>query len=315
MASRAPRRFVRFLAVGALAVALVGCSGGDVLETGAAVRGDVGGAVQAAATPVFLRESAERTVAVETGKVDIVTTISGGGQAATLASTTVFDTTRPAASTVVTSDGDDLPGLNGVELVYDGGVVYLKAGFATALGATSDASWVSFPADEPGELDAIVPGGVLTDPAALLAELREQDFKVTEVGREDVRGVATTHYAIALPPEQASLPGVTGATGDVWIDDDGIVRRVRSELTGSVAMSITAELYDLGESVTIAVPPADQVTPLDAHRVNAPNSSSRLPRSRAATAASSHWRRSNERVSRSCSRSRAGTSSRSSTRR
>jgi hypothetical protein len=49
----------------------------------------------------------------------------------------------------------------------------------------------------------------------------------------------------------------------VWIDDDGIVRRVRTEGSGDLALTLTAELYDLGEPVTITAPPADQVTPFD----------------------------------------------------
>ena len=51
---------------------------------------------------------------------------------------------------------------------------------------------------------------------------------------------------------------------EVWIDDDGFVRRMKQTLEGSgsglpMNMTMTTDLYDFGTDVTVKEPPADEV--------------------------------------------------------
>jgi hypothetical protein len=260
---RALSRSIAALVAVVAAVALVGCgSGGNVLEasSGAAA------AVRPAATPAFLAESAQRTVALRTGKVDVQVTAAEG----TVTLSGQFDTSAPSASATLHTEGmnEGLLGDIDAEVVFDDGVVYVKPdGLLALLGAAADTPWLSFDVGDAGGFAEGWPGGIElpdVDPATLLDDLQAEGIQVTEVGREDVRGVATTHYAVTPSPDGTSP--FEGGTADVWIDDDGLVRRVEGRVDASAAgqgeVTLRAELYDLGEPVSITVPPADQVTDL-----------------------------------------------------
>jgi hypothetical protein len=105
---------------------------------------------------------------------------------------------------------------------------------------------------------------------------------VEEVGSEEVRDTSTTHYsgtldfdrvAEDLPAEQAEavrkvseLSGIREAPLDIWIDDDGLPRRMKYSFSNPAAttassglggMTMTMELFDYGVDVTVQVPPAD----------------------------------------------------------
>jgi hypothetical protein len=260
---RAVSRSITALAALVAVVALAGCgSGGNVLEasSGAAA------AVRPAATPAFLAESAQRTVALETGKVEVQVTAAGG----TASVTGQFDTSGPSASATLHTEGlsEGLLGDVDAEVVFDDGVVYVKPdGLLALLGAATDTPWLSFDVGDAGGFADALPGGFEipdVDPGALLDDLQAEGIQVTEVGREDVRGVATTHYAVT-PSADGTSP-FEGGTADVWIDDDGLVRRIEGRFdgaaTGQGEVTLRAELYDLGAPVSITVPSADQVTDL-----------------------------------------------------
>jgi hypothetical protein len=240
-------------------VALAGCGGeGTVLESTAA---QVSG-VPAAATPAFLAQAAERTAAVETGKVEVEITADGG--TATL--TGQFDTTRPAGAATLTTSGLGGGELGDIsaEVVYEDGTVYLKPdGLAAMLGESLGTPWLKVSAQD-GALGGLLPGGAelpTVEPQELLEKLRAEGIEVTQVGTEDVRGVSTTRYAAQIPADAGSLGG-PAATVDAWIDGDGLVRRITIAASGDTPFTVDAELYDLGEPVSISAPPADQVTDL-----------------------------------------------------
>jgi hypothetical protein len=95
------------------------------------------------------------------------------------------------------------------------------------------------------------------------------------VGKEDVRGVETTHYRALLDLEQLAEeePGLresVRALGselvldavptEVWIDDDGLVRRISQEYeSGTSRTKVTMELYDFGLEVDAEAPPEELV--------------------------------------------------------
>lgn len=134
-----------------------------------------------------------------------------------------------------------------------------------------------------------------SDPSQTLEYLRGASKDLEEIGAEPVRGEDATHYrarvdldrAVSLAPEaQRSLVGDAVAQFksqfgtaefpvDVWIDGDGLPRRLRYELdladydaSGEVPegaiMSFTMELFNFGTPVTIEPPPANQVGDLAA---------------------------------------------------
>jgi hypothetical protein len=130
-----------------------------------------------------------------------------------------------------------------------------------------------------------------SDPSAGLAFLRGASGAITTVGHEKVRGVDTTHYRMTVElakaaeqspvAQQATIRQVIDKLGiasipvDAWIDGSGRVRRLHQLIDYSGAklpnipanalprtVDVTVEYYDFGSPVSVAPPPADQVTDL-----------------------------------------------------
>jgi hypothetical protein len=124
-----------------------------------------------------------------------------------------------------------------------------------------------------------------SDPRQALLYLRAASGRVDEVGEEEVRDVSTTHYRMTvdlekvakLNPEQREnvervieQSGVRTVPTEVWLDDDGLVRRMKlayddmqfaAGQRGDMAM--TMELYDFGTAVDVEPPPAGQVIDIE----------------------------------------------------
>ena len=98
---------------------------------------------------------------------------------------------------------------------------------------------------------------------------------VTVVGPEDVRGVPTTHYRVtidvqaalakmpesvrsAMAPALAQLPATM--PGEVWLDGDGLPRRVAYDISipaGTAApmtLHFSMDLFDFGQPVSVSIP-------------------------------------------------------------
>jgi hypothetical protein len=120
-----------------------------------------------------------------------------------------------------------------------------------------------------------------SDPSQALQLLNgAEDFE--EVGNEDVRGVETTHYrgtvdmnevAENAPADlQDDIRKIIEQTGDrtvpmdIWIDKDGLARRLRwtQHLQQGTTMTMDEEIYDFGAEVNATTPPADEVLDLTA---------------------------------------------------
>jgi len=108
-------------------------------------------------------------------------------------------------------------------------------------------------------------------------ELATDVERVGERGAHDVRGVATTQYHAELDPARAvgqltflqrqqieelqrQNKGFT-LTVDIWVDEDGRPRRIRSvsEVEGVITATFTTEFFDFGADVAISVPDSDEV--------------------------------------------------------
>jgi len=115
-------------------------------------------------------------------------------------------------------------------------------------------------------------------PAQYIQQLAESG-DVHVVGTETVNGIETTHYSGTVSLKEAlshdtaqmrrqlepimNSAGFTGSDIDVWLDDKGLVRRVRSSAEGGKGtFALSMDILAYGVPVDVTPPPADQVADL-----------------------------------------------------
>lgn len=180
--------------------------------------------------------------------------------------------------------------LGEIEVIIDEFVVYMRFPFLQELQPGLE-PWVKFDIRELGKEQGFDLGQLSqlnqNDPSQALQYLRAASEDVEEVGKEEVRGVETTHYRMTIdlrkvveraPEDQreqlrATIDQLIEASGietmptEVWIDEEGLARRIKlaygaMELapgqTGG--MTMTMELFDFGVEVDIQPPPPEDVT-------------------------------------------------------
>ena len=131
------------------------------------------------------------------------------------------------------------------------------------------------------------------DPRTMLDFLRAASADIETVGSEELRGEDTTHYRATIEPrEYAKLAplekreelqslvqqmgaqsGLTTIPVEVWLDADGLVRKLSFEFSATQPgssersdASIMFELWDYGKDVAIELPPASEVVDASAVR-------------------------------------------------
>lgn len=190
----------------------------------------------------------------------------------------------------MTMDMSGVPeGAGEIEMILDGTLMYLRMPFLEGI-LPEGVGWISADLEELGretgvELSELAQLG-RSDPTTMLDTLRgaSEGVEVVEEG-VDVRGTATTHFratirvatAIDQAPEEArdqvrelfEQAGVPDSYPvDVWIDDDGLPRRLRTsfeatpEGAGTISQSVTTEFFDFGAEVDVSPPPADETVDL-----------------------------------------------------
>jgi hypothetical protein len=124
------------------------------------------------------------------------------------------------------------------------------------------------------------------DPREMLGFLRGVSGEIQVVGTEELRGVDTTHYRATVDPaefeklapesereqlgplvdEFVGQSGIGEVPVDVWIDAEGMVRKVVMSFTATqpgssetAESTVSFELWDYGEPVAIEPPPASEV--------------------------------------------------------
>jgi hypothetical protein len=122
-----------------------------------------------------------------------------------------------------------------------------------------------------------------TDPRGQLDVLENASAKFVNLGQDDINGTFATHYQgqIDLQEVLGKLNGPakleiesllrdsngTTVPYDVWIGDDGYVRRVAMQIPGStgsqnVSLGLISDFSNYGTPVYVDLPPAGQVTDL-----------------------------------------------------
>ena len=163
-----------------------------------------------------------------------------------------------------------------MELVNDGGrVQYLRFPSGGPFpDATGGKPWGRYELPERPEATS-GPTPFTENPLERLAELGELRSPVVEVGEENVRGVRTVRYRTTI--DKSERPSPTGKAPseeyrasmrnvrvDVWIDGTNRFRRFReSSVVADARLTTTLEVFDVGQPVTIELPPEDQVGPFD----------------------------------------------------
>lgn len=236
-----------------------------------------------------VRAAPQRTMDASTARVEL--TVKFSGLPKNLGST--LDSTAEGELDFVNQRSHmkmDVGGLFDTEMIMDGYVFYMNMGGLLGDPAkpwirADVADWVDV-----SRLQSSGNGASQNDPSQTLQWLRGMSNDVKSLGIETVRGVRTTHYrgtidmtrameeltaalsdsapaAIreAFERQQRTMP--SSQTVDVWIDDDGLARRMRytssmgsdlPQLKG-VKMETSIELFDFGKPVNISLPQPEEV--------------------------------------------------------
>ncbi len=116
--------------------------------------------------------------------------------------------------------------------------------------------WLHSPSDSAGqEVDAL-------NPEKLLASLQTSKASVVATGTEQIGGQTTTRYDVTLPRGERTVPESVfpEGTGQVYVDDDGRVRRLRYSEGDDPRTTNEVTFSDFGLPVSIEAPPASEVT-------------------------------------------------------
>jgi hypothetical protein len=286
----AGRRSVAGVAV-VLFAALAGCGGHS---SSPAIHAKPAGA------RAVLLASVTTTAAAKTARMSMDITASG------LGATSEFGVTAAGAIDLGSGDAQFTMHFNGsmsryvpggIELCSVGGVVYVQLPDVLGDGKPGGPTWFKIDASKLGARGSSAFGvGGESDPTKFLAYLETVSDGVHNVGSDVVRGVETTHYQASLDlgkaVDRADVPPAlrknlqelltqSGADApnipaDVWVDSDGLVRRIRLQLDlgsflGSAgangagtapSITVSMDLFDFGAPVEVVAPPADRVTDL-----------------------------------------------------
>jgi hypothetical protein len=239
-----------------------------------------------------VRAAATKTAGADSSHIALTVEMEGADPAAsgTITATGAFRFDPPLGT--MTMDMSGIPGAAGMgtmEAVVDGTVVYMKFPAEIAAQLPGGKAWVKLDmatiGDQVGVDFAQLMQTSQSDPTQALQYLQGASDDIEEVDEEQVRGVDTTHYRGTVDLRRAAaqyegaqrealesaieLLGTDSTLIDVWIDDDGLARKMHYSIdltkasNGEVGTtSYTFEMFDFGVEVDVEPPPADQVTDL-----------------------------------------------------
>lgn len=189
-------------------------------------------------------------------------------------------------------EGFDDPEKWQLEALQDGRILYLR--FPLIASELPDGKqWIKVDVDALAQMKGVtvdleqLGSFGSTDPLSILDALKAVSGPLETVGRDEIRGTETTHYRTTLDPEKlAAQADAAGATDDVlgsfrdalveagldsipldvWVDDDGLLRRLEIDIAsieagaaGEASMRLTFDLFDYGAEVDVEPPSADVV--------------------------------------------------------
>ncbi len=233
----------------------------------------------------------QATLAAGTANFTISQAVSGGAQGGqTVQTEGALDFAQGRGRLLVAVPDDGVSGGGEIETVFTTETVYLR--LPEAAGAPTP--WVRLVLSELQGLPGLEQlQEYSSDPSQTLVFLEGVTGEVEEVGEEEVRGAATTHYRFTVDlgeaveqaddrtrpflEQQIETLGVTELPTEVWLDGEGRIARQSylidlsasglpsaqgegegGRLDGQVATTI--EYFDFGSEVEITEPAEDEVT-------------------------------------------------------
>jgi hypothetical protein len=216
------------------------------------------GATSAVSTPVA--DAATKTVDAGSEHVEYTGSVSVGGQKMQMTGVGDFQNDPKLGGLSIKMDGAGQHAT--VDTVLSGSTVYMRSPLFSKV--VPSGKWLALDLDKAGkQLGVDVTQFAQQSPTDTLQALKKAG-SVTKVGDETVDGVSTTHYrALIHPVRIGSLQGTGRIPIDVWIDGDGLLRRLTESFSAraagqTAATSVTMNLSDYGEKVFVKVPSADE---------------------------------------------------------
>jgi hypothetical protein len=166
-----------------------------------------------------------------------------------------------------------------MDTIVDGPTLYMRSPVFTQL-LPAGKEWVRLDLAKLASTQGVDLGSLVDSnpsPSSALAYLNGATGPVRVVGHSKVRGTDTTHYRTTIDLEQSArkakgsakrsirrvidVAGVRKLPVDVWVGDDGYVRKViySQHSSRNQAAKITMEMYDFGSTVSAGAPPASSV--------------------------------------------------------
>jgi LppX_LprAFG lipoprotein len=248
-----------------------------------------------AAAAVALRAAPDAAAEAGTAAFEMVMDMTVGGESIEVLASGAYDARNERMSLQMDLGGmfDEMASMTGesvpaefeepLHMIADGSTVYLRSPIFSLIGGSDE--WLSLTPDDLGlSAEQLGLGAGAYDPSTILESLRGVTGEPEVVGTEEVRGVPTTRYtatmdmaqALAeLPDDQSDLVesqleqlGDDAVPVDVWVDDEGLPRRVQIDMSsilagespGTSSVLMTMEFFAYGEPVDIQVPSPDEVT-------------------------------------------------------
>ncbi len=242
--------------------------------------GTLAGAVEATRAAASARVELQTTVAGPSGPVALVhrAAFTDGGVRARAES----DMSQVAAALEAAGQQLDGDWTQPTGIVVDGDTVFSQLGpMADALGRAPD-EWASARLSEVAGSGSAADNDTLAlvlDPLGPLDLLRRPVLEIGPVGDEEVRGTPAHHVRARLDltgaagGDSGALPagsfearlvaaGFESLPVDVWLDRDGVVRRLTVTVDAAGSLTTTFEVFDVDADVDVAAPdPADVINP------------------------------------------------------
>jgi hypothetical protein len=263
-----------------LALLLAACGGGGGSES---VSTDhVGASTSAAPAEQAILAAGQKTSASQSARVAFKATFTGANEGELHGDGVIADHKGR-----LTMDLADLAGLGGgeAEIMFDDLVYYVKLPPGSGAELPFGKEWFKLDVGKLGDAQGLDLSQLeqlnQSDPSQALDLLQGASDDFHEVGSAEVRGESTTHYhgtidlqqvvAEALPDVKdvyrrlLQLSGADTLPMDVWIGDDGYVRKLRfTEQVGESSVTVDEELYDFGTDEQVSVPSDDEVIDITA---------------------------------------------------
>lgn len=237
--------------------------------------------------------AADATAAADSARVAMTMSMSNGGHDVPVRADGVVDfgSLDMAMTMDLSQVPDTPPGMDDVEMLSIGSAIYMQIPDHEQLNFPTP--WIKMDLEDLAGQRGMDNVSQLNNnnPAKTMELLRGASDDVEELGVEDVRGTTTTHYrgtihvgdAVAAGPANTRKEtseifeglGLQTIPVEVWLDDDGFLRRQKMTMDMRPTMDaldagadapttavIDMEFYDFGVEVDVAPPPADDVTDL-----------------------------------------------------